>query len=190
MHTVQLNLFPDAVFALGLSVSGADNELIRLENTDKAFVLTSGRFGHGVGMSQRGAEQQALEGRTFREILNFYYPGAVLRLYSGKASPLPTPDPVWAADPGPAPTSTPRPTLMPVSGDIPEGAWIAEVAHIDDDSSLNLRQLPSPGAAVLMRLYKHQRLLVLEDAEISGWVHVKTDAAEGYVMKSFLKEAE
>jgi stage II sporulation protein D len=36
--------------------------------------------GHGVGLCQRGAEQMGLEGRTYREILAFYYPGTELGL--------------------------------------------------------------------------------------------------------------
>ena len=36
-----------------------------------------------------------------------------------------------------------------------------------------------------MRLYKNQRLLVLEQAS-EGWVEVRTDVTEGYVMESYL----
>ena len=36
------------------------------------------KSGHGVGMSQRGAQQMAKEGFTYREILAFYYPSATL----------------------------------------------------------------------------------------------------------------
>ena len=41
-----------------------------------------------------------------------------------------------------------------------------------------------------MRLFRHQKLIVLENAEVDGWVKVKTDAVEGYVMLSFLQEAK
>lgn len=34
--------------------------------------------GHGIGLCQHGADEMGLEGRTYREILAFYYPGAVL----------------------------------------------------------------------------------------------------------------
>ena len=67
---------------------------------------------------------------------------------------------------------------------------MASVENIDDDSSLNLRAQPSAGAEIIMRLYRHQQLIVLESCDIPGWVHVKTDAAEGYVMESFLIYAE
>jgi len=35
-------------------------------------------FGHGVGMSQWGAQAMAKQGRTYKAILDFYYPGAVI----------------------------------------------------------------------------------------------------------------
>ena len=189
--TVTLDLFPETVIALGLSVSGANNEIITVQEDESSFTLTAGRYGHGVGMSQRGAQQMAKEGqKTFRDILSFYYPGAVLKRYAGEPAALPTPPPVLARVPGPAPTATPRPTLMPVTGELPEGARMASVENIDDDSSLNLRAQPSAGAEIIMRLYRHQQLIVLESCDIPGWVHVKTDAAEGYVMESFLIYAE
>ena len=78
---------------------------------------------------------------------------------------------------------------MPVTQELPEGAWLASVENIDADSSLNLRARPSTGAEVLMRLYLHQPLIVLEESEVPGWVRVRTDQAEGYVMLSFLREA-
>ena len=34
--------------------------------------------GHGVGLCQKGAEQMGIEGRTYREILAFYFPGTSL----------------------------------------------------------------------------------------------------------------
>jgi peptidoglycan hydrolase-like amidase len=36
--------------------------------------------GHGVGMSQAGAINAAKWGKNYKEILNFYYPGAKLTL--------------------------------------------------------------------------------------------------------------
>jgi len=38
-------------------------------------VIFNGRgYGHGVGLSQEGAIEMAKEGKTFTEILDFYYP--------------------------------------------------------------------------------------------------------------------
>jgi SpoIID/LytB domain protein len=55
----------------------------RVNSSDMEFeirgdlVTITGRgFGHGVGMSQFGAEGMSRQGRTYREILAHYYPGA------------------------------------------------------------------------------------------------------------------
>ena len=190
--TVSLDLFPWLIRELGLSIYGADNEIITVTERQDRFELRAGRYGHGVGMSQRGAEWMAAQyGKTFQDILAFYYPGMVLKQAAAGTPALPTPDPKLAETPGPAATPTPRPTLMPVSEtDLPEGAWLASVEGIEDDSSLNLRAEPSQAGEILMRLYKHQRLIVLEACEDPIWVHVRTDSVEGYVMVSFLEKIQ
>lgn len=43
-----------------------------IEITDKIFITTRG-YGHGVGMSQYGANEMAKNGYTYKEILNHYY---------------------------------------------------------------------------------------------------------------------
>lgn len=42
------------------------------------FIIEGRGWGHGVGMSQWGAWQGAREGKTYDQILAFYYPGATL----------------------------------------------------------------------------------------------------------------
>ena len=189
--TLTLPIFPEVLSALNLSVYGADNELITVKETETQFILESRRYGHGVGMSQRGAQWMAGQyGMTFTEILDFYYPGMELMKVQSGAAVLPTAQPQLMWTPAPPVTPTPRPTLMPVTGDLPEGAYLATVFNIDDDSSLNLRQEPSTASPILMRLYKHQQLVVLEVCEDPAWVHVKTDVIDGYVMVSFLQPVE
>ena len=186
--TLDIPVFPTAEKLLAMSISSNyENELWTMVETDTAYRLEARRFGHGVGMSQRGAEWMA--GRyqkTYQEILAFYYPGMSLMRYDFAENALPAAPEALAATPGPAPTPTPRPTLMPVSQQPAEGQWIALVTGIDDDSSLNLRSLPDLSGEIVMRLYKNQQLLVLERCEEDGWVKVRTDAAEGYVMESYL----
>jgi peptidoglycan hydrolase-like amidase len=186
-----LPLFPALSKALGLSINNSDNEIITLEETDTGYILYARRYGHGVGMSQRGAEQMAgREGKTWHEILDFYYPGMELRQFTESSVILPVLDPERLEAPGPRATPTPRPTLMPVTGALPPGAWYAKVTEIADDSWLNLRSEPHTSSDILMRLYKHQILVVLERCQEEGFVKVKTDTAEGYVMESFLTQTE
>lgn len=49
-----------------------------LEHKDGQFVFTVTGYGHGVGMSQYGANAMAKDGCDYREILEHYYPGTVL----------------------------------------------------------------------------------------------------------------
>ena len=45
-----------------------------IELKDKSLVFKVKGYGHGVGMSQWGAEVMAKDGKTYREILSYYYP--------------------------------------------------------------------------------------------------------------------
>lgn len=44
-----------------------------------SFYLYGGGYGHGVGMSQNGAQGMAKEGKDYKTILNFFYEGAEIR---------------------------------------------------------------------------------------------------------------
>ena len=186
--TLELDIFPTAEQALGLDITAHyDNELWSVRETDDAYIVEARRFGHGVGMSQRGAQWMAAEyGKTYQEIIAFYYPGLTLMRYEDQPAQMTQPEAALAATPGPAPTPTPRPTLMPITLTPQEGQWLATVTEIDDDSSLNLRKTPDLGGEILMRLYKGQQLLVLERCPQEGWVKVRTDVAEGYVVEDYL----
>lgn len=47
-----------------------------VEFTDGAFTFTTRGYGHHVGMSQYGANAMAKKGKSYREILAYYYTGA------------------------------------------------------------------------------------------------------------------
>jgi len=191
VFAVVLPVFPDAEKAMGLSINVYQNELMRVVDIGSAFMIESRRYGHGVGMSQRGAQQMAGKyGMTCEQILSFYYPGMAVMSYAGEKQPLPTPDIELMATPAPTPSPTPRPTLMPVTKNkLPKGAYVAVVSNISEESSLNLRAEPSLSSDILRRLYKNQELIVLKDIK-DGWSHVKTDVIEGYVRSEYLQTAE
>jgi len=57
----------------------------RLPSTDFSVKVEGGNavfegrgYGHGVGLSQWSAQEMALEGKTYTEILSYFYPGAEL----------------------------------------------------------------------------------------------------------------
>lgn len=53
----------DQLRSTNFTVSGASDE----------FIFEGHGWGHGVGLSQEGARQMAKEGRTYKEILRYYY---------------------------------------------------------------------------------------------------------------------
>lgn len=191
MQPIRLTLpiFQQVENAFGMNISGNfDNEIWTLVETEEAYELQARRYGHGVGMSQRGAEWMAgTYEKDFTEILSFYYPGMELMRYEVGEAVVHEADPALSATAGPAPTVTPRPTLMPVTKEAAPGQWFATVTEIAEDSSLNLRSRPDLSSEILMRLYKNQRLLVLERCPEEGWLHVETDSISGYVMESYLR---
>jgi stage II sporulation protein D len=57
------------------SLRSADFDLVF---TEGKFIFTVRGYGHGVGMSQYGAEYMAQQGSDYRQILSWYYPGSQL----------------------------------------------------------------------------------------------------------------
>ena len=49
-----------------------------VEYNDGEFVFSVSGYGHGVGMSQNGANCMAQNGKTYEEIIAHYYPGTVI----------------------------------------------------------------------------------------------------------------
>ena len=191
IFTVTIPIFPTLEQAMGLSISTAKNELYTIVDIGSSYMIEARRYGHGVGMSQRGAEQMAKKhGMSYMDILAFYYPGMIIERYELMRQPVKTPDMSVFATPAPTASPTPRPTHMPVTrNNMKKGSYLAEVANISDDSSLNLRESPSLSAEVIRRLYKNQLLIVL-DVNRDGWAHVMTDVIEGYVRSEYLQTAK
>ena len=186
---VTLDIFPLVEKALDLSINSGGNELITVRDAENAFILESRRFGHGVGMSQRGAQRMAAAYNwTCEQILRFYYPGMSLEK-AGYAYVLPTPmNSSFLTTPGPAATPTPRPTLMPVTVTPAPGQYKVLVTGIGVNSYLNMRAEPNTQSTVLRQLYYGQELIVLE--ENGDWLSVRTDDMNGYVMKEFVNKVE
>ena len=184
---VDLDIFRQVEPVTGLSINGSDNELITVTKMAEGFRLESRRFGHGVGMSQRGAQQMAQAGKTFLEILAFYYPGMTLGVMTPEYSPRPALSAQFLATPGPAATPTPRPTLMPVLATPGPGEYRVKVTLIGTDSSLNLRDAPGTYGGIVRTLYYGQELVVVKE-EADGWLQVRTDAVTGYVMSKFVEK--
>jgi len=87
---------------------------------DNGYEVLYCRWGHGLGMSQYGAEQRAKGGASYTDILAFYYDKLdITNITESKpnftTAPIPTPTPTNTPNPTatPKPTNTPRPTATP-----------------------------------------------------------------------------
>ena len=175
---------------LGLSINGSNNEILTVREENDRFAIESRRYGHGVGMSQRGAQWMAGQyGWTYDQILRFYYPGLALKKTDTQVTLPPAVSAAFLTTPGPAATPTPRPTLMPASDQLRAGEWRVRVTQISANSSLNLRSAPSTASDVLRVLYYGQELLA-SPCDEEGWIKVRTDVTEGYVMEKFVEKIE
>ena len=186
--TVDLSVYDQIKDGLSLGLNGGDYELVSVTQEGDTFTISMRRFGHGVGMSQRGAQWMAGEyGMSYTEILNFYYPGMTLEVIDWPEVELTAledlPDSIGAARARPTPTPTPAP--LPA---LEEGEYYATVALESRSSSLNVREEPSTSARIVDALGYGRRVIVSEDAG-DGWVRIRTAELEGYVRLEYL-EAE
>ena len=55
-----------------------ESDLYNLRNFGGRILFSGRGAGHGVGLCQAGAEEMARQGKTYKEILSFYYPGTQL----------------------------------------------------------------------------------------------------------------
>jgi stage II sporulation protein D len=80
--------------AMGVVVSTAGMAAARLHFVpgSRNVVITGHGYGHGIGMSQYGAEGAARKGKTWRQIVGFYYPGTTVRTAGGNIRVLITGD--------------------------------------------------------------------------------------------------
>lgn len=149
------------------------------------FRIEARRFGHGVGMSQRGAQRMAgVHDLLYTDILSFYYPGMELVRFDTEPAPLTDlgqlPKGVGArriTSPLPSPTPAPLPPLQ-------SGETLGVVQLDASDSALNVRQSPSTGSAILATLLHGQPVIVCEPLE--DWYRIRTAEIEGYVYSAYL----
>jgi SpoIID/LytB domain protein len=71
-----------SAFAAPLSTLFYLEALNKGQDTLWGYAFVGGGFGHGVGLSQNGAQQLAKQGWSSTQILQFYYPGTQLQVFN------------------------------------------------------------------------------------------------------------
>ncbi|MDR1619966.1 MAG: SH3 domain-containing protein [Clostridiales bacterium] len=140
--------------------------LYTLTQTNNGWELRRGRYGHGVGLSQRGAEQMANSGWSYDRILKFYYPGASIKSM-GLTMPQ---DPVNAAG---------------AAGGTDTTQLGAPIGTAVTTGQVNLRAGPSTSTASQGKVGKGVSMNVY--AQENGFSLVDPDGKTGYISNAYLK---
>ncbi len=184
--TVSLPFYEQLRDVLGVRIGSGRYELVEVAEAEDGFTVTTRRYGHGVGMSQRGAQWMAAQyGMTYTDILHFYYPGLTLVRKTWTEPALTYADalPESLGYAAPRPTPAPTPAPLPV---LAAGERYATVQVEGVDSTLNVRGGPSLEAEVLGTLRNGQRMIIIEVLEDGAWARMKTAEIEGYVFMDFV----
>ncbi|MGI6151964.1 MAG: SpoIID/LytB domain-containing protein, partial [Christensenellales bacterium] len=82
---IELDIAFSDLSAAGL-FTNSSLRVFGVSETATGFDLVNCRYGHGVGMSQRGAQQMANEGLSYLDIINFYYSNVTISQISTVSS--------------------------------------------------------------------------------------------------------
>ena len=153
-----------ATYTMG-GVSGL--RLYEISESNKGFTIEARRYGHGVGLSQRGAEQMANEGWKYEKILDFYYPGASLKTMN---------------------VSEPSDPVNKHASSGGSEAITNAIATAVVKDTVNLRQGPGTGydklgslpAGVALNVYAQT------DTSAAGWSLVVYNGVQGYIRNDYL----
>lgn len=165
--TLTTDYFSELESLLALSINSTQNELVSIEETTYAFKIVARRFGHGIGMSQRGAQQMGKEGHSYEQILDFYYPGTSRVAYTFTRSILSSIDG--------SSSGTQEPGVQ---------SGVAIVSLQNPLESLRLRKEPDASASILTMIPHGTQVTVLDNQ--GAWCQVQYGTLSGYVMSSYL----
>ncbi len=189
---VPLNFYEDLKPNFGLKINSADCEVVsvkveRLQGdvNPVAFHIEARRYGHGVGMSQRGAQYMATaEQWNWTQILAFYYPGLTFSQMGFQKPEIQAIEALPASVGYARAKPTPRPTPAPLPA-LDEGEYYAKTQLATKTSTLNVREQPSTGAKVADVLTNGQKLIVMQALE-GGWAEIRTAELHGYCSAEYL----
>ncbi|HHY81768.1 MAG TPA: SH3 domain-containing protein [Clostridiales bacterium] len=180
--------------------------LFQVEDAGDHFLFKGGGYGHGVGMSQYGAQYMAKQGMNSDQILQFYYPGTVIGELDIQPPPNPdstpaptsTPEPTVSPSQTPAPTATPTPnttptptpqptatpTPKPTATPAPTASPAPSYGTVKVNTSLNVRKGPGTSYQVIGSLTNNTKVEILEKS--GEWYKVKKGSLTGYVSAKYI----
>ena len=174
--TLTFDIFSELEASLGMSINASKNELWSVEQTGGSFVLYARRYGHGVGMSQRGAMQMGSLGYTYDQILGFYYEGCKRVQYTFTHTIL------SSLDSGGSDTITTTEAPAEIT---PSSGVTAIVKLVGVSDKLAVRAAASNTGAILTSVVNGGLVNVV--ARMDDWTMIRLGSLVGYVPTSALK---
>jgi SpoIID/LytB domain protein len=164
---------------LGLS-NKSKFSLLYLRDNGDSYLLAAVRYGHSAGMSQIGAFQMAAEGKSYVDILKFYY-------LVGQESKIVTKD--WPIDNGvtEGPMPVDESAVKSEKKDTAKAkvtAWSAK-GYVKTKGTLNVRSGPSTSKKKIGSLKYKAKVTIT--GKTGSWYRIKHKSGSGYVMKKYIK---
>ncbi|MEX1307515.1 MAG: SpoIID/LytB domain-containing protein, partial [Eubacteriales bacterium] len=131
--------------------------------TLKGYNLIHRRYGHGLGMSQRGAQTMAKEGWTYREILLFYYPNTE----------------IWNLE-----DANPSASASASTGPVAEEDYNATVVC---NTFLNVRTGPGTIYSIIGQATNGERITVITPYADTSWHKILYNGVYAYVHVDYVK---
>jgi SpoIID/LytB domain protein len=165
---------------LGLADKTKFSRLYLREDTD-AFLLASVRYGHSAGMSQTGAFQMSADGKSYQEILAFYY------LTGSKTTLISKPWPINnGVVTGPAPVEE---MVIEEETDEEETEYdltaYSAKGYVKTKGSLNVRSGPATSYKKIGTLKYKAKVTIT--GKSGSWYRIKHKGDVGFVMKKYIK---
>jgi len=154
---------------------------------DDIYTISGWGFGHGVGMSQFGAQVMANQNKTYKEILNFYYPEStieVLNILPPALTDMPSRGDDRQQPPSGGNEQPPSGGEQPPSGgnDTQQPQPIYGIVKVT--TSLNVRQGPGAQYGRIGSLSPNTRVQILE--QNGEWYKIRAGNLEGYVHSDYV----
>ncbi len=174
--TLTFDIFSELEKKLGMSINGNNNELWSVTPTASGFTVQARRFGHGTGMSQRGAMRMGDLGYTYDQILQFYFEGCQRVRRSFVRSAL---SPLGSG------LSREELTVDTPAGTPAMDAAVGIVRLYSPTGEAALRREASPAGAVITGIPYGAAVTV--HARVSDWYLVTYGALTGYLQADGLR---
>jgi len=154
-----------------------------VETSATGYTVTYRRWGHGIGLSQDGAYQMAVEGKTYMEILNFYFKDITITTLTYPDASIPT----YTGTPATTPTPTP-PTATTNTGQALPSGTTAKVVNVS--SAVNVRSGPGTtysalGTAKLNSIWVATKQNV-PGTDGANWQQITYNGKTGYVRYNYI----